>query len=58
MSKRVICYMDSRIYGILKTISNKEKLTMSSILRVAFIDKFAKFYPDLFLIQDEKIGGE
>ena len=54
MTDRVYVYMDSRIYGILKKISDKEKTTMSCILRVAFIDKFAKFYPDLFLIQDEK----
>lgn len=55
MTKRVCVYMTSRILDILKKISDKEKLTMSCILRVAFIDKFSKFYPDLFSIQDKKI---
>lgn len=54
MTERVCVYMDSRIHGILKKISDKEKIGMSTILRVAFIDKFAKFYPDLFSIQDKK----
>ena len=55
MTDRVCVYMDSRIHGILKVISDREKIGMSTMLRVAFIDKFSKFYPDLFSIQDKKI---
>lgn len=54
MSDRVYVYMPERLYKALKEISDREKITMSTILKVAFVDKFSKFYPELFLLQDEK----
>lgn len=54
MTTKICVYLDERLEGILRTISNKEGIGLSTILKVAFVDKFSKFYPDLFLIQDEK----
>lgn len=47
-------YMPEEFYGRLKKVSNQEKISMSSLLKFSFVDKYAKIYPELFKIRKEE----
>ena len=51
---KIYVYVPEDFYERVKKISIQEGISMSTLFKVAFADKYAKFYPDLFLIQDEK----
>ena len=52
---RLYVYMPKDLYEKIKEISNQEQISMSTLLKVAFVDKYSKIYPDLFKIKREEI---
>lgn len=48
---KVYVYMPEEYYERLKKVSIQEKISMSSLLKFSFVDKYEKIYPELFKIK-------
>ena len=51
---RIYVYVPDDFYEKVKKISNQEGISMSTLMKVAFVDKYAKFYPELFKLEEYK----
>ena len=53
---KIYVYVPDDFYEKVKKISNQEGISMSTLFKVSFVDKYAKFYPELFKIKKEDRG--